>query len=593
MKFDEFSRKLVELLIFVCKDKMYLDSNPHAYYGGSSEYRKISLPNSRLLEFISLMKESDQDFNISIDSEIPRKANVTGIRVSGDGKLLDFSITHEGIDTEELSQLLLAYRLKKKFYKLKNGAFLPLDNSQAASLVKIVDSLGIADEDLKKKTIQLPIYRAMYLDSLTRDNSNLQVERSTRFKNLVQSIAEPQDMEYEVPDNLKTTLRDYQKTGFRWLNVLADYGFGGILADDMGLGKTLQVLTFIQYRKDEALKSSATGNDIEFKPSMVIAPTSLVYNWLEEVGKFSANISAKAITGNAAERQQQIHEAGGADLLITSYGMLKRDIELYEGIKFSYCFLDEAQHIKNPATLNAQTVKRINAVNYFALTGTPIENSLTELWSVFDYLMPGYLFTHGKFSKTFEVPIIKKQDSKALKELGRHIRPFIMRRMKKDVLEELPEKTESRVTCSLEDMQKKVYMAYMLKAKKAFEAEMSTKGFERSQIKILSMLTRLRQICCHPSTFIENYKGGSGKMELLFELLEGAIEGGHRILAFSQFTSMLGIIKKELDSRKIGYFYLDGGTAAKERIEMVSAFAMKNRAAIVLKFRVNLRIRII
>jgi Superfamily II DNA/RNA helicases, SNF2 family len=482
-----------------------------------------------------------------------------GVKLSGDGELLDFSIMHEGIDEKELGALLIAYRLKKKYYKLKNGSYLPLDNSQAASLARIVDSLGISDDDLKKNIIQLPRYRAMYLDSLAREQTNFQIERSTHFKNLVQGITEPQDMEYEVPEMLKSTLRDYQKTGFKWLNALADYGFGGILADDMGLGKTLQVLTFLQYRKTKT-------------PSIVIAPTSLVYNWLEEVEKFTVGITAKAIIGTASERQTQIKEASDVDLLITSYGTIKRDIELYKEIKFAFCFLDEAQHIKNPGTLNAKTVKKIRAGNYFALTGTPIENSLTELWSVFDFLMPGYLFTHSKFTRIYEVPIVRKQDPKALKELGRHIRPFIMRRMKKDVLQELPEKTESRMTCTLKESQRKIYLAYMLEAKKTFESEVNSNGFEKSQIKILSMLTRLRQICCHPATFLENYEGGSGKLELFFELLEEAIGGGHRVLAFSQFTGMLGIIKKELEQKDIGYFYLDGETPAKDRMSMVNAF---------------------
>lgn len=535
---------------------------------GFAESGEVFILNEeeRIFEFLyeklpELLDVAEIFYSDSFKSmKLQGKYNISaGIRLSSDGNLLDFSITHEGIDERELGLLLAAYRLKKKYYKLKNGAFLPLENSQAASLARIVDGLGISDDELKKNIIQLPKYRAMYLDSLTRENSNFQMERSSNFKNLVQGITEPQDMEYEVPDGLKQTLRDYQKTGFKWLNALADYGFGGILADDMGLGKTLQVLTFLQYRKSS-------------NPSIVIAPTSLVYNWLEEVEKFTVGITAMAIIGTAAERQQQIKEALGMDLIITSYGTLKRDIELYRETKFAYCFLDEAQHIKNPGTLNAQTVKQINAGNYFALTGTPIENSLTELWSVFDYLMPGYLFSHNKFSKVYEIPIIKKQDIKALKELGRHIRPFILRRMKKDVLKELPDKTESRMTCTLEDEQKKVYMAYVLEARKTFESEVSAKGFEKSQIKILSMLTRLRQICCHPSTFIDNYEGGSGKLELFFELLEEAMEGGHRVLAFSQFTGMLGIIKKELASRSIGYFYLDGETPARNRVDMVNAF---------------------
>ncbi len=252
--------------------------------------------------------------------------------------------------------------------------------------------------------------------------------------------------------------------------------------------------------------------------------------------------------------------------------MLRRDIDLYKDIKFQYCFLDEAQHIKNPNTLNAKTAKQINSGMNFALTGTPIENSITELWSIFDFVMPGYLLSHSKFLKKFETPITKYSDQNALNELGRHIRPFILRRLKKDVLKDLPEKIETKIVCEMTEEQKKIYLAYLKKAKAEVAIELQTHGFEKSQIKILSLLTRLRQICCHPSLFIENYNGESGKIQVLEEIMTDAFDSGHRILLFSQFTSMLEIIKQFLERKGIEYFYLDGTTKSEDRVEMVKSF---------------------
>ncbi|HOJ10640.1 MAG TPA: SNF2 helicase associated domain-containing protein [Clostridiales bacterium] len=538
---------------------------------GFSESRDVYclMDEELMLDFITnelpVLKDMAEIYYSESFKTIKLSSNINfgaGVRLSTDGQWLEFTIKHDGIDSEELMELLSSYRLKKRYYKLNNGSFVILNDHQINTIADVIAKLELTNKDISKEIIQLPRYRAMYLDSLAGETEDFHIERSSQFKNLVQNIKEPGDMEFEVPASLKGILRDYQKTGFKWLKVLSEYGFGGILADDMGLGKTLQVITFLLYQKQESSE----------KPSIVIAPTSLVYNWEEEVKKFTKDLRVAVISGTVNERQQQLIEIKDADLVVTSYALIKRDIELYENIEFSHCFLDEAQYIKNPGTLNAQTVKRLKARNYFALTGTPIENSLTELWSIFDFLMPGYLFSHNKFNQIYETPIVKKNDSEALKGLARHISPFILRRMKKDVLKELPEKTEIRVSCTMEENQKKAYMAYLLKAKNIFEAEVNENGFEKSQIKILALLTRLRQICCHPSLFIENYNGGSGKVELFFDLINGAIEGGHRILVFSQFTSMLAIIKQELDAQKEGYFYLDGNTDPQLRIKMVSAF---------------------
>jgi SNF2 family DNA or RNA helicase len=358
------------------------------------------------------------------------------------------------------------------------------------------------------------------------------------------------------------------------MKSLANYGFGGILADDMGLGKTLQVLTLILLDKTE-----------KAAPSLVIAPTSLLYNWQEEAAKFAPDLRVIVISGQQAERQERLLDIGQADLVVTSYGLIKRDIELYAQYRFKYCFLDEAQNVKNPNTMNAKSVKQIKAGSYFALTGTPIENTLTELWSIFDFIMPGYLRTNKQFTSQFETPIVKNGDQSALRELNRHIKPFILRRMKKTVLKELPEKIESKMTCEMTDEQAKLYGAWLLQAQAEFEQELAVNGFARSQIKILSLLTRLRQICCHPSLFLENYQGGSGKLEMLQEILKDAIDGGHRILLFSQFTSMLGMIQQQLDAMQIPYHYLDGSTKAEERIRLVHSFNSGEKAVFLISLK--------
>ncbi len=510
------------------------------------------------LQDIAEIFYSDDFNNMKIQ---PPGRIAAGVRLNTDTDMLEFSLDLEDMSAKELIELLSAYKLKKRYHRLPSGAFIPLDSPEFQTAAGLIEKLGLRPADIEKQIIELPKYRALYLDSLARESADFSVERNSAFKRMVQDIREPQDIEYPVPSGIQGKLRDYQKTGVKWLKSLAHYGLGGILADDMGLGKTLQVLTFILAEKKQ---SSA--------PSLVIAPTSLIYNWQEEVLKFAPSLKAVVISGQPTERVEQLKDINNADLVITSYALIKRDIEFYESRSFRYCFLDEAQHIKNPNTLNAKSVKQIKANSYFALTGTPIENTLTELWSIFDFLMPGYLRTHKVFVNRFEIPIVKNGDDQALQELGRHIKPFILRRMKKAVLKELPEKIESKMVNEMTTAQTKLYAAWLLKAKQEFEEEVSTKGFEKSQIKILSLLTRLRQICCHPSLFIENYQDGSGKLEMLQELAKDATDSGHRILLFSQFTGMLAIIKQTLADMNIGYYYLDGTTKAEDRIKLVNSF---------------------
>ncbi|MBW4828121.1 MAG: DEAD/DEAH box helicase [Clostridiaceae bacterium] len=484
------------------------------------------------------------------------------IRLNNEIDMLEFDFGMEGLSSKELREAFKALKEKKKYYRLKDGSFLLLENKQLEYMEDIFEYLNIGEKDFEKEIFSIPKYRAAYLDNYFKEKDLDFIEENVDFKNLVEDIKKPEDIEYEIPEELESILRDYQKFGFKWLKALSKYGLGGILADDMGLGKTLQIITFLLSEKNEKGEWA----------SIVVAPTSVVYNWESEIEKFAPSLKVLVVSGSKAERRELIKEIENHDVIITSYPLIRNDIDEYKTIKFRYCILDEAQYIKNPKSLSARSVKKINANNYFALTGTPMENSLIELWSIFDYLMPGYLLSNKKFVEKYEKPITREQDESALRDLNKHIRPFILRRLKKDVLEELPEKIEQKVLVDLTNEQKKVYIAYLQAIKGEIEEEIVSKGFNRSQIKILAGLTRLRQICCHPGMFMENYNGHSGKLSYLKEILKDAIEGGHRILLFSQFTSMLKIVEDMLNENHIDYMYLDGSTSIKERGRRVEDF---------------------
>lgn len=541
---------LLELAEFsVNQGKIHLEDEQRIF-----EFASIYLP--KLQEIAEIYYS--EDFKLTIRNSISFSG---AIRLDEKMDLLEISFQYNDIDEKELVDIFQALQLKKKYYRLKDGTFLNLRQPELESVAHLVDYLNLSHEDLENSVLILPKYRALYIDNYLRQSNLTGIQRNKAFKQLVQSILEPNDGEFEIPPTLQKVLRDYQKTGFRWLKTLASYGLGGILADDMGLGKTLQVLAFILSEK------------VNFsQPVLVVAPTSLIFNWQEEAHKFTPELKVLVVDGPPQTRQELLSNLEDWDLIITSYPLLRRDTEAYAQLEFSYCFLDEAQHIKNPQTINAQSVQQLQAKGYFALTGTPIENSLSELWSIFQFIMPGYLLSHSEFRKKYELPIIKEEDSEPLRELSRHVSPFILRRLKKDVLIELPEKIETRLSAPMTEEQTKIYLAYLHEAKKNIAQEIAAVGFERSQIKILAALTRLRQICSHPAMFIEDYQGESGKMQLFKEVIANALDSGHRILVFSPFTTMLDIIQQYLVHEKIEYFYLNGTTKAPDRMQMVELF---------------------
>lgn len=483
-----------------------------------------------------------------------------GVRINKEFDMLELDLSFDEVPKEELKELLHSYQIKKKYYRLKNGSFINLEEKSISDISHILNSLNINDKKLREEALLLEKQHAVYLDKAFSDNK-FEFERDRDFQALTQRILNPAKTEYIVPEGILADLRPYQVTGYKWLKTLADSGLGGILADDMGLGKTLQSIVYIASGLSRQKRNH----------TLIVCPTSLIFNWQDEIENFAPHIKTLVVYGNPGERQEAIEKYKEYDVLVTSYPLIRRDVAQYEKIEFHTVFIDEAQFIKNDSSMNAKSVKRLHAEHRFALTGTPIENSLSELWSIFDFIMPEYLNSHSRFVELYEKPILK-EDTEALSDLHQHITPFILRRMKKDVLTELPDKYETKMLTDLSEGQKLVYLSYLENIRGEIHSEIEVNGMERSRMKILAALTRLRQICCHPSTFIENYQGGSGKLELLMELIPEAIANDHRILVFSQFTSMLRIIENELKDLDITYFYLEGATPTQDRNDYVKRF---------------------
>ncbi len=429
----------------------------------------------------------------------------------------------------------------------------------------VVDNIEPDYVNSEEGTIKLPIYRAMYLEKLFKEMNNTNIQKNEYYKKMISEIEDRHiDINTKIPKKLNTELRTYQKIGYKWLKTLEQYKMGGILADDMGLGKTVQVLTvilsYIQENKEKA------------KNSIIVCPSSLTLNWYNEIQKFTPTIKTLVISGDYLERKRKIETINNYQIVITSYDSLKRDIDLYTQYNFKYIVADEAQYIKNNNTKNSKAVKLINAETKFALTGTPIENSLSELWSIFDFIMPGYLYKYKKFKELYEIPIIKNQDEEKMNKLKKQIEPFILRRTKSEVLTELPDKTVTILSNEMKEEQYSIYMSYMAQARDEIMYQIDMKGFEKSQIKILSLLMRLRQICCHPKLFLSEYTGESSKLNQCIEIIQDAVLGGHKILLFSSYTSMFEIIEEQLKKLEINYLKLTGQTKVGERIKLVDEF---------------------
>ena len=500
------------------------------------EFLYINLP--KLDQFVDLYLTSDVQ-RLIVETE-PRP--VTTVSMTNDANLLEIGFDISGVNDEEVSALLGAVVEKKRFYRLQSGALVSLEGESFRKVEQLFEELSVDQQTVADGTIQVPVYQGLHIDQLAGDK-----RYDEAFRKLLYALKHPEEQVYPLPEGLHADLRNYQEAGYQWFKSLSYYHLGGILADDMGLGKTLQTITYLLSEPSE-------------QPHLVIVPSSVIFNWRNEVHRFAPELQVAVISGTPEERREMIEHSRDKDIWITSYGTLRQDAPLYEDIVFRTMVLDEAQFIKNYQTKTSKAVRSLKASRRFALSGTPIENSVDELWAIFQVVLPGLLPSLKEF---------RQMDPERISVLTR---PFIMRRVKTEVLSELPEKIESVHTSELTKDQKELYVGYLRELQMMASESIASNHFQSSKMKILAGLTRLRQICCHPSLFIENYDGRSGKLDELIEQVQTMLNSGRRLLIFSQFTSMHDLVRQELNRLGIDSFYLQGKTPAKERVEMSERF---------------------
>lgn len=444
----------------------------------------------------------------------------------------------EGVAKSDYRKIFTAYKERKKLFYLGNGQYLNLEEAKLQQALSMIDILGVYNEI---EQIKIPEQKALFLANQLEEMDFVEGKGNitAALKKLVKT-----KVNESVPDDLKDTLRNYQKEGFDFLVSAARYGLGGILADEMGLGKTLQMIAFLGAQ--------------EGTKSLVITPTALVYNWKNEIERFAPSLKVGIVHGSREKRLKVLEEHETYDILLTTYGTYRNDEAYYENIVFDYCVIDEAQQIKNAKSQITQTIKGVKSKVRFALTGTPMENNLMELWSIMDFIMPGYLYNSLRFQNIFMT------EPPQIEELRSLISPFMLRRTKKEVLSELPDKIEQKTVITLDAYHQKAYAAMKKLIKEKIQ------GDEANRAALLAYLTKLRQICLMPERMVKQYKGRNSKLEYLMTLLEELSD--QKVLIFSQFTTVLGEIKERLEEANISYSYLDGQTEAKQRVALVDEF---------------------
>ena len=545
----------IEILLSVLDEKsVYKDKEENAFFMNIDEDDTISFLQNNVP---ALQKICDVYVSDAL-KKLGKKTNytiTTGVYLNNN--LLEISFHTEDFDMKEIGTILKAMKKKKRYTRLKSGQILHLESEQLEDIESLLEDYDLSEKNIKNGTLKLDAFHSLSLDERLKENSSLKINRDEALKQYIENF-QNNKIRYTVNEDYMDILRDYQKIGVKWLLTMYQYKFNGILADEMGLGKTLQVICMLDSVKDDG------------KQFLVVAPASLIYNWQDEIQKFSKTLSSCIITGNKEHRKNLIHHTEDVDVYITSYDYLRNDIEEYKDIMFDTIILDEAQNIKNQKTKNAECVKQLQATHRFALSGTPIENALSELWSIFDFLMPGYLFSYAHFRKHYEIPIVSKQDEKANKALKRLVSPFILRRTKKDVLTELPDKVDHQYLIDFSEEEKKLYFANAMQVNKELKQKLDQNSI--GKIEILAMLTRLRQICCDPRLVFEGIKTPSSKLQACIDLVNTLHENNKKILIFSSFTSLMDLLAQELDKQKLPYYMLTGSTNKEKRREMVEAF---------------------
>ena len=499
----------------------------------------------------NLNKETNDEY---IDENITINPNITlDISQSRNG-YMSMKLDIEGVDSNEYREIFSSYKNNNRLYRMKNGAYLDLKDKDLEQAFKLIDILNIYNDF---DNMKIPNNEAIYLEKLIEDEDLSFVNGSKYVSNVIKKFDKVKSKNYEIPKDLNATLRDYQVSGFEFFKTLSDYQFGGILADEMGLGKTIQTIAFLLSNKD--------------KKSIVITPTALIYNWKNELEKFAPTLKVGLLHAAKSEREKILDNIDNYDVILTTYTTYKNDIDKYKNISFDYCIIDEAQNIKNPDAIITKAIKNVNAKVKFALTGTPIENNLMELWSIFDFIMPGYLYNKSKFKSIFI------NNDKNIIELKNLIKPFILRRTKKEVITELPDKIEQKIIIDLEKEHKRAYKGYVnLITRKIKENN-------QDNITVFSYLTKLRQLCLSPELMVKNYQGKNSKLDVLINIINDSSD--EKILVFSQFTKVLEVIGKRLNEENISYSYLDGKTSAKDRVKLVEEFNTNNNKVFLISLK--------
>lgn len=491
--------------------------------------------------------------------KIKKKTSVSSMFGIGQDNILSYNFNLGDINSSELVSIFDSIKDKKKYYRLKNGDIINLEDESLQELNNLTEELELTDEEIINGKGSILKYRAIYLDSLKKTKYSI-ISTDNLFDNFIKNFYEYKDSNLSLEDT--SILRDYQLTGVKWLYNLAKTGFGGILADEMGLGKTIQVIYYIK----QMLKDSPTSK------FLIVVPTSLAYNWEHEFDSFASQIKKAICIGSKEKRKHILKDLNKINVIITTYGLLREDEEIYENLNFNTMIIDEAQNIKNNHAGITKVVKSIKAETKFALTGTPLENSILELWSIFDFIMPGYLANLTKFQSKYKIKDFDEDSEILIKGLSKQINPFILRRKKSDVVKELPEKLINDIYIDLKDEQKKLYVAELNRVKEEMDKIIKEEGMNKARFLILQLLTKLRQICIDPSIVYDNYSDGSNKIEQLENIVSEYTKNNHKVLIFSSFKTALNIVKEKLNNAKIKTYMIDGSVPAKTRIEMVDNF---------------------
>ncbi len=491
--------------------------------------------------------------------KIKKKTSVSSMFGIGQDNILNYNFNLGDINSSELVSIFDSIKDKKKYYRLKNGDIINLEDESLQELNNLTEELELTDEEIINGKGSILKYRAIYLDSLKKTKYSI-ISTDNLFDNFIKNFYEYKDSNLSLEDT--SILRDYQLTGIKWLYNLAKTGFGGILADEMGLGKTIQVIYYIK----QMLKDSPTSK------FLIVVPTSLAYNWEHEFDSFASQIKKAICIGSKEKRKHILKDLNKINVIITTYGLLREDEEIYENLNFNTMIIDEAQNIKNNHAGITKVVKSIKAETKFALTGTPLENSILELWSIFDFIMPGYLANLTKFQSKYKIKDFDEDSEILIKGLSKQINPFILRRKKSDVVKELPEKLINDIYIDLKDEQKKLYVAELNRVKEEMDKIIKEEGMNKARFLILQLLTKLRQICIDPSIVYDNYTDGSNKIEQLENIVSEYTKNNHKVLIFSSFKTALNIVKEKLNNSKIKTYMIDGSVPAKTRIEMVDNF---------------------